>query len=131
MSCVFNVVTTETHLPHRCVIHMAITVRRVCSCFVHAQGERGFRDHSSHYIQHVCVEPSAETPLRGSLDLTTPTLLRARSRGVAQSTLEKPFSGAASEVKQFGFFISDLPVIASVVNDQLDVRCRSLQSNIQ
>ena len=39
--CVFNVVTTGTHLPHRCVMHMAITVQRACSCLGHAQGERG------------------------------------------------------------------------------------------
>ena len=33
MSCVLNVVATDTHLLHRCAIHMAITVLRLISCF--------------------------------------------------------------------------------------------------
>ena len=137
MRCVFNVVTTGTHLPHRCVMHMAITVQRVCCCLGHAQGQRGLRMLSLH---PACLG-NVQRSRRVSNHLEThfsrrnsgpgnPTLSRARAHGVAQSTPEKPFLGAAHEVKYFCFVISDLPVIASVGSDRSDVRCRSLPRNI-
>ena len=116
-------------------MHMAITVQRVCSCLVHAQGERGSA--CSHYIQHVlgnvqrCFDPFGDTLFEKELWTWQPNPVEGTYPRCRPIYAGKTVSwGAAHGVKYFCFVISDLPVIASVGSDKSDVRCRSLPRNI-
>ena len=98
---------------------MAVTVQYLCSCLVHAQAERELCERSSHYIQDVSDMYNSFKPCAEKVWTCNTTLSRARTNGVAQSTPEKPFSSDARGVKNFRFFISDLPVIAFAVDDHV------------